>query len=29
VPFSADGDLMCRGSRFEIDVLPGALTLIC
>lgn len=29
VPFSADGDLMCRGTRFEIDVLPGALTLIC
>jgi diacylglycerol kinase (ATP) len=27
-PFSADGDLMCRGRRFEIDVLPGALTLI-
>ena len=29
VSFSADGDLMCRGARFEIDVLPGALTLIC
>jgi diacylglycerol kinase family enzyme len=29
VPFSADGDLMCRGARFEIDVLPGALTLVC
>ena len=29
VPFSADGDLMCRGTRFEIDVLPRALTLIC
>jgi diacylglycerol kinase (ATP) len=28
VPFSADGDLMCRGSRFEIDILPGALTLV-
>jgi len=28
VPFSADGDLMCRGTRFEIDVLPGALRLI-
>lgn len=28
VPFSADGDLMCRGTTFEIDVLPGALTLI-
>ncbi|MCU0251346.1 MAG: hypothetical protein MUE61_14130 [Vicinamibacterales bacterium] len=29
VPFSADGDLMCRGTRFEVEVLPGALTLIC
>jgi diacylglycerol kinase (ATP) len=29
VAFSADGDLMCRGTRFEIEVLPGALTLIC
>jgi len=29
VPFSADGDLMCRGTRFELDVLPGALALIC
>ena len=29
VPFSADGELMCRGTRFEIDVLPGALTLVC
>ena len=29
VPFSADGDLMCRGTRFEIEVLPGALTLVC
>jgi diacylglycerol kinase (ATP) len=29
VPFSADGDLMCRGTRFEIDVLPRALVLIC
>jgi diacylglycerol kinase (ATP) len=29
VPFSADGDLMCRGTRFEIGVLPKALTLIC
>jgi diacylglycerol kinase (ATP) len=29
VPFSADGDLVCRGTRFEIDVMPGALTLIC
>jgi diacylglycerol kinase (ATP) len=29
VPFSADGDLMCRSSRFEIDVVPGALNLIC
>jgi diacylglycerol kinase (ATP) len=29
VPFSADGDLMCRGTRFEIDVLPQALILIC
>jgi len=28
VPFSADGDLMCRGTRFEIDILPGALTLV-
>ena len=28
VPFSADGDLMCRGTRFEVDVLPGALNLI-
>jgi diacylglycerol kinase (ATP) len=28
VPFSADGDLMCRATRFEIDVLPGALTLV-
>jgi diacylglycerol kinase (ATP) len=29
VPFSADGDLMCRGTRFEVEILPGALTLIC
>jgi diacylglycerol kinase (ATP) len=29
VPFSADGDLMCRGTRFELEVLPGALNLIC
>ena len=29
VPFSADGDLMCRDSRFEVEALPGALTLIC
>lgn len=29
VPFSADGDLMCRGTRFEVEVLPGALTLVC
>jgi diacylglycerol kinase (ATP) len=29
VPFSADGDLMCRGTRFDIEVLPGALRLIC
>ena len=29
VPFSADGDLMCRGTRFEVQVLPGALSLIC
>jgi diacylglycerol kinase (ATP) len=29
VPFSADGDLVCRGTRFEIDVLSGALTLLC
>jgi diacylglycerol kinase (ATP) len=28
VPFSADGDLICRGARFEIEVLPGALRLI-
>lgn len=28
VPFSADGDLMCRDARFEIVVLPGALQLI-
>jgi diacylglycerol kinase (ATP) len=28
VPFSADGDLMCRGTRFEVDVLPQALTLV-
>jgi diacylglycerol kinase (ATP) len=26
--FSADGDLVCRGTRFEIDILPGALHLI-
>jgi diacylglycerol kinase (ATP) len=29
LPFSADGDLMCRDTRFDIEVLPGALTLIC
>jgi diacylglycerol kinase (ATP) len=29
VPFSADGDLMCRDATFDIEVLPGALTLIC
>ena len=29
VPFSADGDLMCRGTKFDVQVLPGALTLIC
>jgi len=29
VPFSADGDLMCRGARFEIGILPGVLTLVC
>jgi diacylglycerol kinase (ATP) len=29
VPFSADGDFMCRGTRFEVEVLPGALTLVC
>lgn len=29
VPFSADGDLVCRGTRFDIEVLPGALRLIC
>jgi len=29
VPFSADGDLMCRSTRFEVEVLPGALTLVC
>ena len=29
VPFSADGELMCRGTRFDVEVLPGALTLIC
>jgi diacylglycerol kinase (ATP) len=28
VPFSADGDLMCRGTRFEVEVMPGALNLI-
>jgi diacylglycerol kinase (ATP) len=26
--FSADGDLMCESDRFEVEVLPGALTLI-
>jgi diacylglycerol kinase (ATP) len=29
VPFSADGDLMCRGARFDVEVMPGALTLVC
>lgn len=29
VPFSADGDLMGRGDRFEVSVLPGALNLLC
>ena len=29
VPFSADGDLLCRGTRFELEVLPEALTLVC
>ncbi|MFO7691690.1 MAG: diacylglycerol kinase family protein [Vicinamibacterales bacterium] len=28
VPFSADGDLVCRGTRFEVEVMPGALTLV-
>jgi len=29
VPFSADGDLICRGTRFEVEVMPGALNLVC
>ena len=29
VPFAADGDLMCRGARFEVEALPGALHLLC
>ena len=29
VPFSADGDLMCEGTAFDVHVLPGALTLLC
>jgi YegS/Rv2252/BmrU family lipid kinase len=28
VPFSADGDLVCEGTRFEVSALPGALNLI-
>lgn len=28
VRFSADGDLMCEGRRFDVSVLPGALTII-
>ncbi len=28
VRFSADGDLMCEGRRFDVLVLPGALTII-
>jgi diacylglycerol kinase (ATP) len=28
VRFSADGDLMCEGRRFDVSVLPGALTLL-
>lgn len=28
VRFSADGDLICEGDRFDVEVLPGALTLI-
>ena len=28
VRFSADGDLMCEGCRFDVSVLPGALTII-
>jgi diacylglycerol kinase (ATP) len=28
VPFSADGDLVCQGTRFEVEVMPGALNLI-
>jgi len=29
VPFSADGDLLCRGTTFEVEAIPGALTLLC
>jgi diacylglycerol kinase (ATP) len=28
VPFSADGDLMCRAARFDVEVMPGALILL-
>lgn len=28
VPFSADGDLVCEGTRFEVSALPGALNLV-
>jgi diacylglycerol kinase (ATP) len=29
VPFSADGDLLCRDTTFEVENIPGALTLLC
>lgn len=29
LPFMADGDFMCRDTRFGITVRPGALTVIC
>ncbi len=29
VPFSADGDLLCRAATFEVEAIPGALTLLC
>jgi diacylglycerol kinase (ATP) len=29
VPFSADGDLLCRSTAFEVEAIPGALTLLC
>jgi diacylglycerol kinase (ATP) len=29
VPFAADGDLICRGTRFEVRIIPSALALIC